>query len=336
MDNIINDLYKDILKSLTPKSRSRFNELFSQVFALNTPSDILKGLTIAQKLGNLKRTIELLDEEGNQNSSSYSPVGSPIVTAMFKAIQATYKLKPVLSESGLSTPKHKDPNLKVKSQSQPKKAVPISKAPSLPESKEPKAPTKVRKPSKAKLTKIYDEIRERHADSTRHVFSEMSYVTCENKNCKFCRSMLVNFSLTKCLGHSRCIKSGWYIHFSQAFWQKFRKIHDSGKPYITKEHELKRHELLSYNAHLSRANSQALCQMELDPSTIPLPPSDSGMGDEYDSDNSSITVVSSTSSKSSKKMKIGEVYKPGESWADIVERKFIRVDEPSPRGGNSE
>lgn len=51
------------------------------------------------------------------------------------------------------------------------------------------------------------------------------HVKCDTANCEFCKHLFNNLNITKCEGHKRCSKVGWYPHIGPALWQMLRKKH---------------------------------------------------------------------------------------------------------------
>lgn len=69
------------------------------------------------------------------------------------------------------------------------------------------------------------------------------HVKCVTPSCKICQCLFTNLNITKCEGHKRCSKVGWYPHVGPSLWQMIRKKHAENRdvgilPKSCKAHEI--------------------------------------------------------------------------------------------------
>lgn len=309
MEAIIIQFHKDIVKSIPKGLRPRFDILFGQVVALQPTAELLKGLTIQTKLVVIKRAVLLLDEEQLQLDPSFQILYTPAVSATFNALIAMAKFKSDPIRTVPKSTSQKDSALSVKSQPVLTEAQSAKdEIHSRSVEPEPKGkPRKVRIPKGEKLAKVYSDLQAKLC-CNKHVFatSGFKFINCDNVKCAFCRSLFVNFQLTRCRGHSKCTPSGWYPHFGPQLWNRLARYHNknNGNTHFKPQNrELKVDELASFSSYGSHLPSM----------TPPREP----IADDDDDTSSTSTITSSSSYRSSKR---GRDFSGSESWIDEVER----------------
>lgn len=323
MEQIVIEFHKQIVKSLPKGLRSRFDILFAQVYALQSPADLLRGLCISKKLAVLKQAIKLLDEECLQNNPSFSIVYTPLVNATFNALIAMAKLKSTSIPEVVA--KRKDSKDSAKPTMSQSLIVDVSsdKA-SLPaKSVEPISkgkPRNVKKPEGQRLANVYADLQTK-LSTPGHVFATpaFKFIKCEAQDCMFCRSLFVNFQLTKCVGHHKCTKSGWYPHFGPTLWKRFTKLHTKQQTFEATDRDLKAYELPSFCLY-----SKGL------PSNTPPHRMECNESASEDDTSSVSTVTSSQTSTSSKARK--RLFKTSSvEWAEEVDAVLPQSPKkPSP------
>lgn len=159
-----------------------------------------------------------------------------------------------------------------------------------------KRPSKVRKPQGEKLEKVYTDLEAIMLQGKEHVYAKCKFIDCQEVGCAFCRSLFSNFTLSRCKGHPKCTKSGWYPHLGPKMWAHLTRFHKTNNLFIAKPRELKEDELCAYSVFRGVTN----------PSINSMtPPHEMETG--YDSDGSSSTITSASSSSSTSKRSFNEV-----------------------------
>lgn len=248
VDDLLVDLYKDLRKSFTSEaSKKNFESIYSQTFALQPPTELMKGLTPIRKLSVLKTALQ------NFNTQyELSDLDNPFIHSMFKFAEKL--ISKIGNNKVPSAIEKKIADKPAKNTTPPAAATPSTKAEKL---------KKKRKlPGATKQEKIYAAIKTVSVQKDKPLMRG-SHITCSSPECSYCKSLLVNVALTRCTKHTACTEQGWYPHVGEGLWRKLQRHHKPGSVFIPKEHALADDELPSYVQWLTQKNTE----MQVDKTT---------------------------------------------------------------------
>lgn len=288
MDSIVVTLHKQIIKSMSKHDRDRFETIFKEMLTLQSTTEILRGLTYHKKLVVLRDALAEFDLQMLQNDSSHVPVYTFATKAAFAGLLSMCKLKSSdKTEVAISASK----------KSTTDKALPVSPIAkveaklgevSITQSK----PQKVKKskpislPSAKGADKVYKELCT-YLASDQPPYKHVPYMDCKHTLCSFTRTLFQNIALTKCVGHKKCVPSGWFPHVGMTLWKSIASKHSEGSIFTAKSRTLKPNEMMPLSLHKKQtaAKSDVHTHSDMD----------------YDSDSSTMTNSSSSSSGSKRK-----------------------------------
>lgn len=314
MDTIIVNLHKQILKSFPKDDRDRFERIFKDMIALQSSSELLKGLTNHKKLVVLRDALAEFDLQKQQNDSSHIPVYNSVTKATFTSLLSMCKLKSsVKAEVTTSAPKksttdgadvpspvaHIEAKLREVSvtQSKPMKV---------------KRTKKVTLPSGTGVDKVYNDLFT-YLATDRPPYNHVPYIECKHTQCAFTRTLFQNIALTKCEGHKKCVPSGWFPHVGLTLWKSLASKHTEDTIFKAKARQLKPNEMQPLVLHKLQTALQSSMTME----------------EGYDSDASTLTMGSSSSSgykrrrsDSPARSPLPRSYTSNIDWSQDVDREY--------------
>jgi len=224
-------LQRDLRKSLsTEELRKNFDSIISQTFALQPPSELLKGLTPRKKLGILKTALE------NFEDTYHIGLWNPWVKSLFKFADQT------LQDAAKNGPQPDIPITKRGSSVKPAHHISNSSKTDITAKAKPKAKPKL--PPVIKQKKIYDSLYQR-ANNQDVPLLVGSHITCNQVDCKYCKSLFLNIPLTRC-SHKSCGPGSWYPHVGERLWKSIVRYHNKpGAVFTPRKIELKENQLPS-------------------------------------------------------------------------------------------
>lgn len=281
MEDIVATLHKQIVKPMPKSHRDKFNDIFRQMVALQSPSEILKGLTTHKKLVVIRDALAEFDTQMNSIDDLHVPVFNSVTKAVFNSLIATARLKsPEIHKSEVVNkpvkPETTDrptavsaiAGIEAKLQN-----VNITQKPVKPIASKPK---QVAKPKGDKVQAVYNDLMA-YLGSDVPMYGRVPYIDCKLTNCSFTRTLFQNVALTKCTGHKKCVASGWFPHVGITLWKSLASKHTHETIFSARSRKLKDNEMPSLAAHIAPV------------------PSSSDMEEDYDSDASTSTVKTASS-----------------------------------------
>lgn len=285
MEDIVVTLHKQIIKSMSKDDRDRFNDIFRQMIALQSPSEILRGLTYHKKLVVLRDSLAEFDTQKLQNDSTHLPVYTFVTKAAFNSLIATAKLKsstkPIEAAKQATKNVTTDvdtPVLDVSTVEAKLREVSVTQ----PKPKGVTKPKQVKLPTGNSMKAVYTDLTT-YLGTDLPPYKHVHYIDCKHTRCSFTRTLFTQVALTKCVGHKKCVPSGWFPHVGMTLWKSLASKHTELSIFKAKTRVLKDNEMQPLAVYLQDRNSSSSVM-------------DTEQG--YDSDCSTITTKSDTSTSS--------------------------------------
>lgn len=252
MEEIVVTLHKQIVKSMSKTDRDRFNDIFSQMIALQSAHELLKGLTQHKKLVVMRDALAEFDLQKQQLDVSHLPIYTFATKAAFNSLLAVAKMKssPKLVEAAVpalknETSNYDKPTPGISTVVAKLKEVSITEKPKLSVSQ----PKEVKKPTAERAKKVYRELCT-YLGSDLPPYRLTPYIQCKQPLCSFCRTMFQSVALTRCVAHKKCVPSGWFPHVGSTLWKSLAKKHDATKIFQAKTRTLKDNEMAPLALHV--------------------------------------------------------------------------------------
>lgn len=263
MEDLSVYLYKSIEKIVPKSNRKEFEDNYKQSLLLLPAIELNRGITLERKLIAMRQALMDIDQR-NLNNNTHTIIYNPLSAVLFKTLLKVAKQQPPpLAPKGKPASKSnvsgtterkatkltsgKEPSLpntlKAANVDNVKNSVPSTLAGKRTESTA-NAVRPVKLPKGEKLVKVYSDLQTVLCEK-KHVFESNPHVTCSDTFCTYCRSMFYNIALTKCVGHKKCVPSGWFPHIGGGLWRSQKKHHKENAVFYPMDRDDKVNELPS-------------------------------------------------------------------------------------------